>query len=204
MRFARMKNTKTFVLLASIAALAGCQHAHKPAPMAQATPAETENLTPATSPTTVAVATAPVLAPTPSASATAAGPATTPATTSPADRGPRIYVAADADDATLFRNWKPSVNFYPSGHAIAGPVYRIIPPPPRSNSTSDVVAVDLFDTVLAIAGQVGAPIGMLMVPVWTPVEYHGEQFPPSYTVNDPLPYYVDEKVPGIIQMKREK
>ncbi|HEY7116033.1 MAG TPA: hypothetical protein VH475_05585 [Tepidisphaeraceae bacterium] len=195
-----MKNTKTFVLLASIAALTGCQHAHKPAPVAQASPAETENLAPSTGPTTVAVATAPVLAP-----SAAAGPATTPvAATAPADAGPHVYVAADADDATLRRNWKPSVNFYPSGHAIAGPVYRMIPPPPRSNSLDDVVTVDLFDTVLAIAGQVGTPIGMLIVPPWTPVEYHGEQFPPSYTVNDPLPYYVDEKVPGIIQMKREK
>jgi hypothetical protein len=46
------------------------------------------------------------------------------------------------------------------------------------------------------------PFWMIATPPWTPVEYHGEQFPPSYTVNDPLPYYVDEKVPGMVQMKR--
>ena len=32
--------------------------------------------------------------------------------------------------------------------------------------------------------------------------YHGEQNPSSYTVDDPLPYYENEKVPGMIQMKR--
>lgn len=116
----------------------------------------------------------------------------------------RLNVAADADVATRVRNWPLAVNTYPSGHTIAGPVYRIMPPPPRSNSTSDVVAEDVFQTLLSAPQMIITPVWMFFDNPLTPVEYHGEQFPPSYTVNDPLPYYVNEKVPGIIQMTREK
>jgi len=121
-----------------------------------------------------------------------------------ADRGPRVYVAADADDATLFRNWQPVVNAYPSGNVLAGPVYRISPPPPRSDRWNDVFAIDIFQTVLSFPQMVATPFWMICTRPLTPVEYHGEQYPPSYTVDDPLPYYVDEKVPGMIQMKRDK
>jgi hypothetical protein len=129
-------------------------------------------------------------------------PATAPVSAGPVDRAPRSYVAADADDATLLRNWPVAVNTYPSGHVIAGPVYRIMAPPARSNSTSDVYATDLFQTVLTVPQMIATPFWMFATPPWTTVEYHGDQFPPSYTVNDPLPYYIDERVPGVLQLKR--
>jgi hypothetical protein len=181
---------KALTLLAAAALLAGCQSRKAP-PVAQAEAAPVDAVvTPATAPTTVA--------------STTTGPATTPATTSPADRGPRIYVAADADDATLLRNWPISVNYYPTGRTVAGPVYRINAPPPRSNTTGDVLAVEWYQTVLAVPQFLATPFWMLATPPLTPVEYHGEVFPPSYTVNDPLPYYVNEKVPGTVDLKREK
>jgi hypothetical protein len=222
-------NMKALILLAPLAVLtAGCQIGHKHTAgeeivmsSKEASPVGEPVTRPAT--TTVAVATAPapvtgaaadvttsgkgtgVVAAAPTTGPTVvATPATTPATTSPADRGPRIYVAADADDATLLRNWRPVANVYPSGHAIAGPTYRIIAPPPRSNDWTDTYAVDLFQTFLSLPQMIGTPVWAVVTPPWTPVEYHGEQFPPSYTVDDPLPYYVNEKVPGMIQMKRDK
>jgi hypothetical protein len=207
-------NMKALILLAPLAVLAaGCQIGHKHTAGEEivmsskdGAPVEEPVTRPAT--TIVAVATAPVVTSPATGPTVVATPATTPATTaattSPADRGPRIYVAADADDATLLRNWRPVANYYPSGHAIAGPTYRIIAPPPRTNHWTDTYAVDLFQTVLTLPQMIGTPIWAIVTPPWTPVEYHGEQFPPSYTVDDPLPYYVNEKVPGIIQMKRDK
>ena len=129
-------------------------------------------------------------------------PATAPAATGPVERAPRSYVAADADEATLLRNWPVSVNYVPSGHAVAGPVYRVLVPPPRSNGKGDVYVQDLAQTVATIPQMFATPFWMFVTPPWTPVEYHGDQFPPTYTANDYLPYYVDEKVPGIVQMKR--
>jgi hypothetical protein len=114
----------------------------------------------------------------------------------------RRYTSADADAATRFRNWPISVNEYSNGNVFAGPVYRVIAPPPRSNRWDDTYATDLFQTGLTIPQMLATPIWMLFTPPCTLVEYHGEQYPPSYTVDDPLPYYVDEKVPGIYQMKR--
>lgn len=186
---------KTLLTLAATAAvglLVGCQ-SHK-------APAVTTN--DAAAPTDAVASTAPTTV------ATTTGPATTPATTTSAytsvDRGPRIFVAADADDATLLRNWKPTVNYYASGRVIAGPVYRITAPPPRSDKWDDVLAVDLYQTVLAAPQMIATPFWMINTPPLTPVEYHGEVFPPSYTVDDPLPYYVNEKVPGILELKRDK
>ncbi len=159
----------------------------------------------ATAPTTPAPTAAPVPAPVERAPvAVIAAPATTAASTAPADRGVRVYVAADADDAARFRNWPPVVNQYSNGNVIAGPVYRITPPPSRSSRWDDTYAVDFFQTGLSIPQMMGTPFWMLGTPPWTAVEYHGEEFPASYTVDDPFPYYENEKVPGMIQMKRDK
>jgi hypothetical protein len=209
-------NFKHLLILAPAAAalVVGCQH-HRhtpgeqivgetqaaPAPVAAADPNAPVVPPPppdaAVPPPPAPVAEAPAVPPAPA-------PSTLPATTEPADRGPRIYVAADADDATLLRNWQPVVNPYANGNVIAGPTYRIIAPPPRSNRWDDVYAVDLFQTVLTIPQMIGTPLWAFVTPPLTPVEYHGEEFPPSYTVDDAFPYYVDEKVPGMIQMKRDK
>lgn len=187
---------KTLLILAAATALAGCQSRKAPAPVAAE--AETAPLD------TTTTATAPATTPTTVASTITTGPATTPATTSPVDRGPRIYVAADADDATLLRNWRTSVNYYPSGRVIAGPTYRIMAPPPRSNKVDDVLAVEWYQTFLTVPQMLATPFWMIGTPPLTPVEYHGEVFPPSYTVDDPLPYYVNEKVPGMLELKRDK
>jgi hypothetical protein len=194
---------KTLLITVSLGALAaGCQMGHHRTPGEQivmATPPQPAE--PAPAPADATPPTTP--APAPVAVAPAA-PATTPASTAPADRGPRLHVAADADEAARFRNWPVVVNQYSNGNVIAGPAYRITAPPPRSNRWDDVYAVDLFETVLSFPQIVGTPIWMLGTPPWTPVEYHGEEFPPSYTVDDPFPYYENEKVPGTIQMKRDK
>jgi hypothetical protein len=186
---------KTLLTLAATAAalLAGCQSHKAPPATADASSSPVDALA-STAPTTVATTLA------------TTGPATTPATAPYAtvDRGPRIYVAADADDATLLRNWKPTVNYYASGRVIAGPVYRIIAPPPRSDKVDDVLAVDWYQTILTVPQMIATPFWMINTPPLTPVEYHGEVFPPSYTVDDPLPYYVNEKVPGILELKRDK
>jgi hypothetical protein len=185
-------------MLVGAAVLGGCQTRKAPAVAASeadAAPVDSVTTAPATAPATVPTTVA----------STTTGPATSPlAATSPVDRGPRIYVAADADDATLLRNWPTSVNYYPSGHVIAGPVYRIIAPPPRSDKVDDVLAVEWYQSVLAVPQMLATPFWMINTPPLTPVEYHGEVFPPSYTVDDPLPYYVNEKVPGILELKREK
>ena len=209
---------KTLLVTASITALAaGCQMGHHRTPGEQIlmsaprgtggesavatapapTPAPTDTGAAAPTPTPVVTEPAPV-------AVTPTGPATTPVSTAPVDRGPQIYVAADADDATRFRNWPPVVNQYANGDTLAGPTYRIIAPPPRSDRWDDVYAVDLFQTALSFPQIVGSPFWMLGTPPFTPVVYHGEQFPPSYTVDDPFPYYENEKVPGMIQMKRDK
>jgi hypothetical protein len=214
---------KTLLVTTSLAVLiAGCQtHRHTPGeqilmsaprgPATDTTVASTAAPTPAPTDTSAA----PVPPVTPAAPETAAptpvvvapvtpAPATTPASTAPADRGPRVYVAADADDAARFRNWPVVVNQYANGDVLAGPTYRIIAPPPRSDRWDDVYAVDLFQTALTFPQMVATPVWMLFTPPWTPVVYHGEQYPSSYTVDDPLPYYENEKVPGMLQMKRDK
>lgn len=213
---------KTLLITASLTALiAGCQtHRRTPgeqilmsAPRGPGADSAVASTAPAPAPTdTSATAPAPgtpaapvtpepapvaVTPPTPS-------PATTPASTAPADRGARVYVAADADDAARFRNWPVVVNQYANGDVLAGPTYRIIAPPPRSDRWDDVYAVDFFQTALTFPQMVATPFWMLVTPPFTPVAYHGEQYPPSYTVDDPLPYYENEKVPGMIQMKRDK
>jgi hypothetical protein len=115
----------------------------------------------------------------------------------------RNYVAADADLATRLRNWPISTNYYANGSAIAGPVYRIEAPPPRSNRWDDVYAEDFFQSYIITPGQmIATPIWMLFLHPNTPVVYHGETFPPSYNVDNPLPYQPRKDVPGIIQMKR--
>jgi hypothetical protein len=215
---------KLLLVTASLTALAaGCQVHHRSpgeqilmsAPRGTgntsvATAAEPSAPTPAVGDTSAAAAPAPAVTepapvPTPAPVAVApTAPATTPVSTAPVDRGPQGYVAADADDATRMRNWPLTVNLYANGDTLAGPTYRIIAPPPRSDRWDDVYAVDLFQTALTFPQMVATPFWMLVTPPFTPVVYHGEQYPPSYTVDDPTPYYVNEKVPGMIQMKRDK
>jgi hypothetical protein len=114
-----------------------------------------------------------------------------------------VYVAADADEATRLRNWPVSENYYASGHFIAGPVYVINAPPPRSDRISDIVAVELFQTPISAFQALITPIWAVFTPPLTPVEYHGEQNPPSYTVDDVTPFYPpNEKVPGTVNMRR--
>jgi hypothetical protein len=197
---------KTLIVSTALTLAAGCQTHHRtpgeeivmsaprtPAtePVASATPAPEPTATPTPTP-----------APTPAPEPAPAPVAATPATTLPADMPERRYFAADADAATRMRNWPVSVNEYANGNVFAGPVYRIIAPPPRSNSWSDTYATDWFQTGLTIPQMLATPVWMLFTPPNTLVEYHGEQYPPSYTVDDPLPYYVNERVPGIYQMKR--
>ncbi|MDB5323969.1 MAG: hypothetical protein JWN40_5600 [Phycisphaerales bacterium] len=205
---------KTLLVAASLTALAaGCQMGRRHTPGEQiimSAPRGTSDTTVATAPTPPPPApsdTAAAPAPTvtePAPVAVTPAPATTPVSTAPIDRTPPMYVAADADEAARFRNWPPVVNQYANGDVVAGPAYRITAPPPRSDRWDDVYAVDLFETALSFPQIVGTPIWMLITPPWTPVVYHGEQYPPSYTVDDPLPYYENEKVPGMIQMKRDK
>jgi hypothetical protein len=142
-------------------------------------------------------------APTPEPVAVVPSPATIPASTAPAQPSPRRYTAADADAATQFRNWPITTNEYANGNVFAGPVYRVIAPPPRSNRPKDTYATDFFQTFLTVPQMFATPVWMLFTPPGQTVEYHGDQFPPSYTVDDATPYYVDEKVPGIFRMTRK-
>jgi hypothetical protein len=192
-----MKTSSLLMLLVSITAC-GCQAWHKSSPTAHK-PAATQSdlaLAPETTP-----ATPPTLTP-PEPRAVVIAPATTPASTTPAAMPKRNYVAADADEATRLRNWPVSINGYPSGRVIAGPVYRINAPPPRSDRWDDVVAEDLFQTALTPIQMLATPFWAIFTPPYTAVEYHGETFPPSYTADNPLPYYENEQVKGIVQMKR--
>ncbi len=186
-----IKTTPKLLILLALTT-GGCQASHKTTPVAHK-PAATQNdlaaapdLTPPVTPPTVAVA-----------------PATTPASTAPAVMPVRNYVAADADQATRMRNWPVSTNYYASGQALAGPVYRIQAPPARSNRWDDVYAEDLFQSIVI------TPIQMIATPIWmvftkpnTPIVYHGDTVPPSYNVDNPLPYYETEKVPGTVRMQR--
>jgi hypothetical protein len=136
---------------------------------------------------------------------TASGPTTVTTTTvrPPTTFLTPVYVAADADEATRLRNWPLSENLYASGHFIAGPVYRINAPPPRSDRISDIVAVELLQTPIAAVQMIVTPIWAIFTPPLTPIEYHGEQNPPSYTVDDVTPFYPrTEKTPGIVNMQR--
>jgi hypothetical protein len=140
----------------------------------------------------------------PPPSTIASTPSTTPAArSSPAERGPRLYVAADADEATRIRNWRPVTNYYPTGNVIAGPTYRIEVPPPRTNRASDIYLMDLAQTFMVVPQSLATPFWMFITPPNTPVEYHGEVYPPSYTVDDPYPYYQNEKVPGVLELTRK-
>jgi hypothetical protein len=153
--------------------------------------------------------TQPAIPPTSPAVVIGAGPATRSATqvsaliTGLGNDGRPLFVAADADEAARLRNWPLSQNWYASGNFIAGPTYRINAPPPRSNSTSDVVVEDLFQSVIVVGQMFATPVWAVFTPPLTKVEYHGEVAPPSYTVDDVLPYYPpNEKVPGIVNMRR--
>jgi hypothetical protein len=190
-----IKTTPALFALIALTA-GGCQTLHKTAPLAHKPPATQNDLAAAP------VVTPPVLPTTPT-SHVAVAPATTPASTAPASMPVGNYVAADADLATRLRNWPVSTNYYASGQAIAGPVYRIEAPPPRSNRWDDVYAEDLFQTLIITPVQMGAtPVWALLVKPNTPIVYHGDTFPPSYNVDNPLPYYETETVPGMIRMKR--
>jgi hypothetical protein len=125
------------------------------------------------------------------------------AATGPTSRPERIWVTADADTATRMRNWKPAVSYYASGNTIAGPVYRILPPEPRTRGTDDIMWMEGYTDALAIGGLVLAPVWMLFTPPLTPVEYSGVEFPPSYTLTEPRPDDGARKVPGMIQLRRE-
>lgn len=188
-----IKTTPKLLILLALTT-GGCQASHKTTAVAHK-PATTQNDLAAapdlTTPVTLATRTV------------AVAPATTPASTSPASMPVRNYVAADADEATRMRNWPVSTNYYASGQAVAGPVYRVEAPPPRSKRWDDVYAEDLLQTLVI------SPIQMLATPIWmvftkpnTAIVYHGDTFPPSYNVDNPLPYYETEKVPGITKMQR--
>ena len=152
---------------------------------------------PATTPTTVAVATTKSIV---------TAPSTRPATTSTAiiQTLPvrRVVMADDADQATKLRGWNNVVATYANGNVIAGPVYRLNPPPPRSQNLDDVVAIELYSTFLAFPQMLATPIWMFQTRPDAKIEYHGDEIPPSYNVDQALPYYETEKVPGIVDLKR--
>ena len=184
------KNTPRLLILLALAT-GGCQASHKTTAAAHKPAATQSDL--ASAPES-----APVVPP-----VVAVAPATTPASTAPAVMPLRNNVAADADEATRMRNWPVSTNYYASGAAVAGPVYRIEAPPPRSNRWDDVYAEDLFQTlVLTPVQMVATPIWMIFTKPNTAIVYHGDTFTPSYNVDNPLPYYETEKVPGMVRMQR--
>jgi len=177
-----------------VAVGAGCQSSHKPAPIAR---------THATTQSDLSSATAPSEPVTPPATRIATvAPATIPVATRAVAVSLGNYVAADADEATRARNWPVSVNYYPSGHGIAGPVYRIIPPHPRSNKLDDIYVSEFFASMLTIPQMLATPFWAIYTRPNTPVEYHGDTIPPSYNVDRPLPYYENENVPGMFDMTR--
>ena len=79
----------------------------------------------------------------------------------------------------------------------AGPAYRWIPAEPKTDKYGDFLLHESATTGLAAGQVILTPLWMLVTPPWRAVEYHGEQIPPSYTVDERVPYYVREKVPGI-------
>ena len=130
------------------------------------------------------------------AATTTVAPTRTPTTL--VTRGTRIHVAADADDAARLRNWPVSVVYYSSGNTVAGPVYRFIPAEPKTNNWWDAVLLhESATTALTVPQFIATPIWMLFTSPWKKIEYHGEEVPPSYTVDEKVPYYTNEKVPGI-------
>lgn len=113
-----------------------------------------------------------------------------------------VRLAPGADDAARLRNWNATVAYYANGNVIAGPVYRLTPAPPKTEGYWDVASNEALQTAAA-AGQLAVtPLWVFVTPPWTAVEYHGEEYPPSYSLNDPLPYYVDEKVPGSVKLTK--
>lgn len=181
-----MRKTFSIVLLGFLAA--GCQssktagekmivdaHANAPTPREAATQL-------ATAPTT-SLSTQP---------ATLAAPATA-----------RVNAQAPgADPATHVRNWNQSIAYYANGNVVAGPLYRIDPAPPATNSSKDVTLNEALRSALVVPQLVATPFWIFVTPPNTAVEYHGDEFPPSYTLTDPLPYYVDEKVPGMVKLTK--
>jgi hypothetical protein len=152
---------------------------------------------------TVTVATAPTTRTTAPAPATTTATPTMPATSitiEPASRSGRragVYVAADADNATRLRDWPISVVYYQNGNVIAGPVYRWIPAEPKTDRYGDLIFHEAATTALSLPQFLAAPLWMFITPPWRAIEYHGEEVPPSYTVDEKVPYYKKEKVPAI-------
>ncbi|MEZ0266190.1 MAG: hypothetical protein ACAI43_15780 [Phycisphaerae bacterium] len=148
-----------------------------------------------------AVAQAPVAppvvdTPTPAAPATPVTPAvpatvstqpapgvTTAAAVPPVDPS---QLAPDADQAARLRGWNRTTALYQNGNVIAGPVYRYLPPAPRSNRPADVQFSDFAQTALAVPQFIATPFWMLITPTQLEVLYTGEQFAPSYTLDDPI------------------
>ena len=163
--------------------------AQKPAPAEPAAPTPTAPAPTVREP----VATAPVT----TAPVVTTSPATRSATTL-AVRGTRVHVAADADEAARLRNWPVSVSYYANGNVVAGPTYRFVPAPPKTTNWWDEVLLhESATTALSLPQMVATPIWMLFTSPFKKVEYHGEEVPPSYTVDEKVPYYENEKVPGI-------
>ena len=113
-----------------------------------------------------------------------------------------VNLAPGADQAALLRGWNPVVTHYQNGNVIAGPAYRLSPPPAASNRQVDTTAVDLYATVLAVPQFFATPIWMCFTPPLTEVQVHGEEFPPSYTLDDPIDTS-REKSLGMIKLTRD-
>jgi hypothetical protein len=163
-----------------------------PAPPPPPPVESTRTVTITTAPTTrTTTALAPVLTPATTGAATA--------TMTPTRRRPTgVFAAADADEATRLRNWPISVAYYGNGNVIAGPVYRFIPAEPKSDKYWDRVLLhEGATTALFLPQTLITPFWFLITPPWRSIEYHGEEVPPSYTVDEKVPYYETEKVPGI-------
>lgn len=147
-----------------------------------------------TAPTTVRSA--------PATTVAANGLSTQPTTLAATAPAVAVRLAPGADEASRVRSWNPTVSYYANGNVIAGPVYRLTPAPPKTEGYWDVASNEALQTVAA-AGQLAVtPLWVFVTPPWTAVEYHGEEYPPSYSLNDPLPYYVDEKVAGSVKLKK--
>ena len=105
-------------------------------------------------------------------------------------------LAPGADEAARLRGWRRSTAFYQNGNTVAGPVYRLLPPQPLTQRPVDVQFADYYQTALTVPQFFVTPFWMLMTPPLTEVKYTGEEFAPSYTLDDPI----DQsrvKTPGI-------
>ena len=87
------------------------------------------------------------------------------------------------DEATQLRNYDQSVSYYASGASVAGGTGYLW----QTHETIPDGYRRYTDVPVAAANILCLPVGVFIESPWEKEVYRGEEVPPTYTANPPLP-----------------